>query len=373
MRILYDGEIYSMQAAGGINRYFASLISRLPDTFNPTMVVAEPCNTNEPVHPRLRIYGQRKLDLRRVSYKLDNYCLRIKRRYLHTLANARRFDLAHPTYYRLLTQPDYSAFRCPVVVTVWDLIDEFFSSTMDPTGVAARLKQKAVESAQAIICISQNTKNDLLEHYEVPEDKVHVVLLASELNIDLSYGSEHVPASPYYLYVGSRSTYKNFEGLLNGFAKASSMCPELTLCVVGPPFLQSELRIIRDLKLKDHIKHYGLATDEHLAKLYRKSIGLVYPSLYEGFGLPPLEAMSCGTAVVASNVASIPEVVGDAGLLFDPTSTDELADRLVFLLKNPAERERLIIKGRARAGAFTWDTTVNETLAIYRSLVGEVG
>jgi len=122
------------------------------------------------------------------------------------------------------------------------------------------------------------------------------------------------------------------------------------------------------LSLGKSIEHYGYASDCHLAKLYRCSVAFVYPSLYEGFGIPPLEAMSCGTAVVASNTSSIPEVVGDAGILFDPTSTSDLVDILLNLLENSSKRECLISKGLVRASMFSWDQTIAQTLEVYRSI-----
>jgi glycosyltransferase involved in cell wall biosynthesis len=108
--------------------------------------------------------------------------------------------------------------------------------------------------------------------------------------------------------------------------------------------------------------------DRHLAKLYRCSIALVYPSLYEGFGIPPLEAMSCGTPVIAANTSSIPEVVGDEGILFNPKSSDDLADILLSVLDNPLERDRLIKKGLQRSELFSWDRTVAQTLDVYCSV-----
>jgi glycosyltransferase involved in cell wall biosynthesis len=255
-----------------------------------------------------------------------------------------------------------------MVLTVWDMIHEIFSDQMDPPGFVAQMKRKAIKAADAIICISENTRKDLLERYPEAEDKVSVTALAADINISLANGPEVVPSRPYYLYVGSRSFYKNFGGLSAALAKAVSARPEMALCVVGAPFNEMEQRLIADLKLTNHIEHYGYPTKEHLAKLYRQSIALVYPSLYEGFGLPPLEAMSCGTAVVASDVASIPEVVGEAGLLFDPQSPDALTDRLLLLFDSPAERNRLVAKGHERVRAFSWDKTAAETLQIYRSV-----
>ena len=137
---------------------------------------------------------------------------------------------------------------------------------------------------------------------------------------------------------------------------------------MGPPFDETEKQALAELKLTDRIEHYGQVSDSHLAKLYHCSIALVYPSHYEGFGIPPIEAMSCGTAVIASNASCIPEVVGDAGLLFNPSSTDELVDIMLLLVDKPNERDRLVKMGCQRAQAFSWDKTAASTVDIYRSL-----
>jgi glycosyltransferase involved in cell wall biosynthesis len=250
------------------------------------------------------------------------------------------------------------------------MIHELFADQLDLSGHKTEEKRKAILAAQAVICISENTKKDLLERYSLPEEKVTVTYLASEIDASLSHGSEPVPSQPYYLYVGGRTSYKNFDGLLSAFAKVVSVRPEIKLCVVGLPFDETEEKLIADLKLTGHIEHYSYASDRLLAKLYRCSVAFVYPSLYEGFGIPPLEAMSCGTAVIASNCSSIPEVVGDAGILFDPKSTSDLADILLSLLDSPTERDRLIAKGHQRVKAFSWDKTVAQTLDVYRSVVG---
>lgn len=232
----------------------------------------------------------------------------------------------------------------------------------------ANIKRKAVEAAQAIICISENTRNDLLERYALPEERVSVIYLASEIDETLAYGSEPVPAHPYFLYVGARWGYKNFQRLLVAFAKIASSQPDLRLSVVGRPFSTVELKVIGDLKLSERIETYHHVSDAHLAKLYRCSLALVYPSLYEGFGIPPLEAMMCGAPVVAANTSSLPEVIGEAGLLFPPEATDDLADILLLLADNPQERERLIKAGRKRTQAFSWHQTTTQTLEVYRSL-----
>jgi glycosyltransferase involved in cell wall biosynthesis len=366
MRILYDGQIYTLQVAGGINRYFANLIEGLPENFMPCLTTISNYHKHKityPVHPNLRIFDYKRFGFRpgRLSYWLEKY-------YFQGISVLNKFDVVHPSYYSLVSRQEIGNYRCPVVITVWDMIHEVFSAEIDPSGELAEEKRKAIMAAQAVICISENTKKDLLDRYSIPEDKIKVIYLASELEASLSHGSEPVPPYPYYLYVGSRASYKNFDALLSAFAKVVSVQSDIALCVAGPPFNDMEAKIIENLNLSNNIIQYSYVTDTHLAKLYRCSLALVYPSLYEGFGIPPLEAMSCGTAVIASNSSSIPEVVGDAGLLFDPKSRNEMADILLFLLENPSDRDRLISKGYQRAKLFSWDKTVVQTIDVYRSV-----
>lgn len=317
-----------------------------------------PLDHDLPTHPKLKSYAYRNLRPGRIFYKFEQIISGV-------------FDIAHPTYYTLLTPWGIEEYRCPVVLTVWDMIHERFSQH-DPAGETASLKRKAIEAAQVVICISENTKKDLQEFYEVSESKIRVTHLASDLDVSRAFGSEPVPETPYFLYVGARYKYKNFNGLLDAFAKARLSRPDTTLCVVGPAFTDAELKLIAELGIAGGVVNYGHVSDAHLAKLYRCSIAFVYPSLYEGFGIPPLEAMACGTAVVASNRSSIPEVIGDAGLLFDPSLPDELTDILLLLLAGGAERGRLVEAGRRRAQMFNWDKTAAQTFEIYRSVSGRV-
>ncbi len=363
MRILYDGQIYLYQTAGGINRYFANIISRLPEDFVPTLTTYKAPSVNYPTHPNLEsfIYKINSFRPMRVSYSLEK-C------YFRAVTAFNSFDLVHPTYYSLLTGQEFNKCKYPIVLTVHDTIHEIFGEWLDRSGQEVENKRKAISAAQAIICVSENTKKDLLERYPLAEEKVTVIYQASEINASLAHGSEPVPERPYYLYVGGRNEYKNFDGLLLGFAKAVSVRPDIALCVVGAPFNQTEEKLIADLKLTEYVENYRYVSDRHLAKLYRCSVAFVYPSLYEGFGIPPLEAMSCETVVVASNCSSIPEVVDDAGILFDPKSIGDLADILLSLLDNPTERDRLIARGHQRAQAFSWDKTAAQTLDVYKTV-----
>ena len=374
MRILYDGELYGWQATGGVNRYFANVISGLPRDFEPALLVARERAGRHPSHPNLKVYefGRRSPVLERLSPRLGRRHADARDRRLWGAVGRARFDVFHPTYYTLMGGRGVGSYGAPAVVTVWDMIHELFPEEMDPSGEHAALKRAAVLAAGRVVCISENTKKDLLERFPtIPESRVSVTHLASDLSAALSHGPEPVPARPYYLYVGARQErYKNFGGLLSAFARAAGARKELALCVVGRPFTDGEQRLVADLGLAGRVEHYGPAADSHLAKLYRHSLALVYPSLYEGFGIPPLEAMSCGTVAVVSNASSLPEVVGDAGLLFDPRALDELTDILLSLTEDDALRRRLIEKGGQRAREFSWARTVAQTVEVYRSLAG---
>jgi glycosyltransferase involved in cell wall biosynthesis len=140
------------------------------------------------------------------------------------------------------------------------------------------------------------------------------------------------------------------------------------LIVAGPPFDEEERATITSLGLEGAVQHVGVVTDQQLAGLYANSLALVYPSRYEGFGIPPLEAMACGAAVIAANTSSIPEVVGDAAQLFEPGSGDALTEALRAVLLDDPHRSALIDRGHARAATFSWARTARETRAIYESV-----
>jgi glycosyltransferase involved in cell wall biosynthesis len=362
VKILYDGQIYADQIAGGIGRYFTNIIERLPQDAQPTLIASYRRNKNlYPSHPNLHLQEFPDFRPHRIAHKLRG-------QYFRWRNDRQSFDIFHPTYYYLLSQTAFSRSKHPLVITVYDMIHELFADKMTPDGTIGN-KQAAILAADAIICISKSTKNDLLKYFPAAAPKIVVTYLASEFRQEWGDGDEKTPIQPYFLYVGSRAkAYKNFDTLLLAFAKVISVNSDVLLCVVGAPFNQAEQQQIAELQLTERIQHYQYASDTHLAKLYRCSVAFVYPSLYEGFGIPPLEAMACGTVVVAANSSSIPEVVGDAGILFDPQSVNDLADISIELLDAPSKRDRLIIKGFDRNQQFSWDKTAAQTVEVYRSL-----
>ncbi len=363
LTVLYDGEMFTTQPAGGVNRYFERVIGGLPRDWTPVLTTAERRDVHFPAHPRLRVHHFQRYGFRpgRVAYWLEPHVFRFAERRAHA-------DVLHPTDYRLLTRRAFDRVRTPLVVTVWDMIHELFAARMDPTGRVAAEKRRAVEAAALVVCISESTRRDLLARIPVPPERVVVTHLAG--GIDPAVAGAPVGGRPYLLHVGSRAAgYKNFDGLLAAFARVVARVPDVLLRTTGRPFDADETRRIAELRLTQHVVHEGLVADTRLAALYRDALALVVPSLYEGFGIPPLEAAACGTAVAAARVASLPEVLGDDAAWFDPHDVDAMAHALLGLVEDAALRTELAARGPARAARYSWERTVAETVAVYRRAV----
>ncbi|HEX8117678.1 MAG TPA: glycosyltransferase, partial [Pyrinomonadaceae bacterium] len=265
MRIFYDGYIYGAQAAGGVNRYFVNLIGALPGEFRPSLLLGPRLARVYPTHPKLKVYdyGRRRLDA--LSQRLSVGLSRLEDYRVNRLLDSGHFDLVHPTFYTQLTGRETADYRSPVVLTVWDMIHERFPrETLDVHGVFAEAKRRAFHGADALVCISENTRDDLLGRYPALADRVHVTHLAASLDASISHGPEPVPRRPYFLHVGVRAGYKNFDLLLAAFARVAPARADAALCVVGAPLADGERRRIAELGLDDRVELFQHPTDAHL-------------------------------------------------------------------------------------------------------------
>ena len=269
--------------------------------------------------------------------------------------------------------------NCRVVITVHDLafLHYPYLLTKDSARYYGQIK-RAAESAEGIIAVSENTRRDMLQLLGIPLERVDVIYHAADPIFqpldDLGrlevFCREHDLPSSFMLWVGVLEPRKNLPILLRAFSilRDEGELASDHLVVVGPKgwLFQDALDLINELRLKDRIIFYGPATLSELMLLYNCAWLFVFPSLYEGFGFPPLEAMACGTPVVCSNAASLPEVVGDAAVLFDPHDSDTLAHAIAEVKNNAPLRQELRQKGLQRAAQFSWRKTAEQTLAIYR-------
>lgn len=272
-------------------------------------------------------------------------------------------NLYHQTYYNNLAP----TFRGKKILTVHDMIHELYPEFFKAGKSVTKIKREAVKRADGIICISQSTKNDLIRLFDCPDHKIKVIYHGNSLKIAVT--SPPAVNVPYILYVGQRGEHKNFNLLFDAYAHAERINSEYALvCFGGEPFDRQERWKISDFKLSQKMIHCS-GDDVFLANLYKYASVLVYPSLYEGFGIPPLEAMHYGCPVLTSNSSSLPEVVGDAGIYFNPKDMDNLMSQLEDILTESDLRSRCVQKGFQREGMFSWDRCADETLAYYQELL----
>ena len=268
---------------------------------------------------------------------------------------------------------------CRTVVTFCDLFHEVHPEFVPPK---ARRKMNwafahAARHADRVIAISENTKRDIIHYYGTPEQMISVIYPGVNpfyRRLEQTKENEAVLAGygvtkPFLLHVGGMTENRNITGMLDALTllKKDNVRPQLVL--VGRPFWGFDLEaLIQSQGLTDAVVHIDYASNEHLRILYNAAEVLLLPSFFEGFGIPVLEAMACGTPVVASSTSALPEAVGNAGLLVDPREPATIADAVRQISNNATLKEDLIAKGIKRAERFTWRSTAEQTLKVYHSL-----
>lgn len=295
--------------------------------------------------------------------------------YLPAQLSTGEFDLIHSP----VSPPVFLTPRTPYVVTVHDLTFKFYPETMTRFARTywSVCTRYGIGGADAIITVSESTKRDLVTEYDMPSERVTAVSLAIDEGLDRSVTddecrdvlSQYAVEEPYLLYVGTIEPRKNLERLVRAFdqVKSETGCDHRLVIVGKKGWLFDDVfAVVRDRGLEDSVVFTGFVPDENLPAFYDGADGFVFPSLYEGFGLPPLEAMAYGTPVVVSDSSSLPEVVGDAGLLVNPKAVDSIADGIAQLITDPDLRADLGDRAERRARTFSLDRLAERTLEVYR-------
>jgi len=287
--------------------------------------------------------------------------------------------------YSLLHEPNFvpQRFAGPVVVTIHDLTAFLFPRLHPTVRICwAQWFRRRMIAADHILTVSRHSKQDIVEYFHVPAEKVTVTHLGCCLPMEATREPEREERflasrqirQPFLLSVGTQEPRKNINRLLAAYARFSRQGAgrEMSLVLAGGKgWLTDDLdRQISHYGLGDSVVVTGFVNDWQLSVLYRRALAFVYPSLYEGFGLPPLEAMAHGTPVIVSNTSSLPEVVGSAGILIDPHSTEELAAALSLVAESASLREELSRKSRVQAAGFSWERCAAQTMDVYRKVMG---
>ena len=390
MKILFDYQCFNIQNFGGVSRYFSELLNNferdeemdweLPISYTNNDYLKNILAVKEnllPVKPDL-------FDeiLSNVNFKGQGALSRLKRRFfsagdIRALETNKKnsieklkegnFDIFHPTYYDGYFL-DYIGSK-PYVLTIYDLIHQIFPEIyMD---VTVDKNKEIIRRADKIIAISESTKRDLVAIYGIEESKVEVTYLANSLVSNISGKSSAFEArlpTKYFLFVGLRGGYKNFFFFAQAFAIVAQADRSLSLVCTGPPMQKKELHFLKKLGIEDRVVHFYV-DDIELGYLYKKAIALVFPSMYEGFGIPVLEAFSCSCPVLVSNTSSLSEIGEDAVIYFEPKNIALLIRALDDILHKQGERERLIFKGHQQLQKFSWSKNAKETKAIYKRVL----
>jgi len=252
---------------------------------------------------------------------------------------------------------------CRFVVTVHDTIPLRFPQAF-PLVLVSYFRHyvgRVLAQAEHIVCDSESTARDVANFYKIPSGKLTSVALAYDRQ---NFWPRDTPAGNYFLYVGRQNTHKNLPRLISAFAQVCKGDCDVELWLVGPqdprytPALMSQ---VAALGLTNRVRFLDYVGYDQLPVLLEGAIALTFPSLWEGFGLPVLEAMACGTPVITSNLSSLPEVAGDAALLIDPYNTDELAEAMATVLNDSSCRQQLKAAGLTRANGFRWEKTGQQT------------
>jgi glycosyltransferase involved in cell wall biosynthesis len=362
--VLTDGLIYGLQNVGGISRYFTEILSRLGNEAPEIRIVLHlpPPRTVQVPHARgiteLRDWNSRP---HRVFRQLGK-------------VRARVFapQIFHSTYYTL---PYWSGLRS--VLTVYDYIHEEYHADAPAVRAFVERKKHLIESADAVIAISESTRKDILSYTRAEESKVSVIYPAvSELYYLDSAGTDgltefrqrHDMNSPYLLYVGQRKWYKNFTTLLRAFVRIASQVDGHLVAVGGEPLLESwQADLIARHRLQERIHLLPRLTDQDLFCAYKGAAAFVFPSFAEGFGIPLLEAMSCGTPAIVSDIPVFHEIAGECAVYFNPHDHEALAHVLLRALSSSTFANQTSM-GRRRARDFSWDVAARKLAEVYRGL-----
>ena len=375
--VFYDGQVFQTQAAGGISRYFCALIRQFANESRVQPILCAGISRNIYLQELAREGAFPLKHLRRRDrLRINSFVSWLSKLWgrLEFLRVRRRHGavLYHPTYYEI--DPFLVSRAAATVVTFYDMIlerqEEFARPAARKVSPLIAQKWDAFHRADAVLAISAATQADLEQFYPPAPGKITVTHLAAQLGEVAPAEAQTNPVpTPFFLFVGNRDGYKNGLAVLRAFALVARGKPDCHLVFFGghPP-RPEEGELIRQSPLAGRV-HFRDGGDDQLSLHYRSAAALVYPSAWEGFGLPVLEAMELGCPVITARNSSLPEVGGDAVIYVAPENLEELARQMSLLLADPARKESLVQAGLAQSRKFSWQATAARTADVYEEVL----
>ena len=360
-KILYDNQMFTFQRFGGVTRYFADLMYNLPTGEFVAEIPMKYCEN----HYVTETYGHK---YKTIGFP-KNY--RIKRR-IYALTNnyiskqavkQNDYDIFHPTYFNPYFLETVKERQKPFVLTIHDMTFERYPQDVLIYDRTIPHKKLLISEADHIIAVSENTKRDIVELLGTDPSKISVVHHGYRPVIE---AADRL-FDRYVLYVGERKGYKNFLPWLSAIRPIFNLDPGLKIVCTGTPFTHAEQKLFARWNIADRLIHIS-ANDAQMTSLYRHALCFVFPSHYEGFGIPILEAFHNGCPVCLSNASCFPEVAGDAAIFFNPSDAQSMHDTLNEIITSSTLREELRRKGALRSKDFSLEHMVEQTCNVYRQL-----
>ena len=364
IRVGFDDQIFEAQTRGGVSKYFVELIERLPQHgIEPVILARVTRNVHLAESGMVPLAARRSAALGWVTWAT----WRLFGRPRSTPAPLPALDVMHHTF----THAAYlRAWRGPRVVTVHDMMPELFPEYFR-LGNPHLAKHRYAEVAEAVICDSESAANDMLRLYDVPGLRGRTTVIPLGVGDQFFGAGAGVAGLPsrYLLFVGVRAGYKDFATAFAAWSRLAVLDDQLDFVVVGGgSFSDAERREFDESRLSFRV-HHLVPRDDEIVEVYRRAAAFVFPSRYEGFGLPTLESLAAGTPVVLADASCSREVGGSAALYFTPGDRDELVARLIEAM-SPEFAASLRTRGPARAAEFSWDRTAALTADVYREVAG---
>ena len=357
MKVFFDYSVFTLQKHGGISKYILSLVNNFSNNIDPLII--------SPFYKNIGLKNFKKAEnfffYNRLGF-LSKYTDNFNKLYIDLKLKLNNPNIFHYTYFN---QKKFYKTKSKIVITEYDLIKEIFykENFSDQLEYKKRLFQKS----DHIICISNNTKKDLIDHYNLKNKNISVVKLAVDKSKD--FNLKKINIKPFILFVGSRGRYKNFFNFVKAYSQSSKLMNDFDIvCFGGGNFTQDEINYFRKLKIIGNKIHHVSGDDLDLNFFYKEARLFIFPSLYEGFGLPLLEAMNMDCPVICSNTSSFPEVAGDAAVMFDPKNVDEIQKVMQEVIYNDSMIDNLRRKAIINLSKFSWKKCANETEEIYNKL-----
>ncbi len=366
MKVLFDHQCFAQQQYGGVSRYYYQLIkelNKLPDVeVELSLKYSNNFYINEDKSFEVKkFFPNHKFYFKRTILDYVNR--------LSTIPNLKKedYDIFHPTYYGTYFLKHLNAK--PFIVTVYDSIHEKYPEIINSIDRTLEYKKEIISKANLILAISNSTKNDLINIYKIPAEKIEVVYLAASINKNFSLSKEQLSLpEKYILFVGNRDFYKNFKNFIQAAAPLLKEQKDLFLISAGGGgFSNDEIKYFRSMQIENKVI-YKIADDASLATLYSNALAFIFPTLYEGFGIPALEAMNCDCPVIMSNTSSLPEVGGDSAMYFEPNDIEDIKNKIEKVIFDKELRKELIEKGKIQRSKFSFEKTARETLEVYEKL-----